>query len=108
MSEEALKEITNLLENILVFETKFKEEVLAKAKSMSEAKLSELKEILLRVGGWQKKVIEEKTKQDPDFYNKIITARKKLDQDIVNLYKQKLGDEDRKKMDIILNKMKTI
>ena len=108
MSEDDLKEINNLLKNILVFETKFKEEILVKSKSMSEIKLSELKEILLHVEVWQKKVLEKKIQEDPNFYNKIINARKKLDQEIMDLYKQKLNDQDQKKMEIILNKMKTI
>lgn len=108
MSEEVLKEIANLLENILVFETKFKAEILAKVKNMSDAKVNGLKEILLHVGEWQKKVLEKKIQEDPDFYNKIINSRKQIDQEILDLYKQKLNDEDRKKMDIILNKMKTI
>lgn len=108
MSKEALKEIANLLENILVFETKFKEEILAKAKSMSDAKIKELKSILLRVSEWQEKVLTKKIKEDPDFYNKISADRKKVEQEIINLYKQKLNKEDRRKMDIILNKMKTI
>ena len=108
MSEEDIKEIKNLLDNILVFETKFKEEILAKAKNMSDAKINELKSILSNVTGWQKKVLEKKIQEDPNFYNKIFNARKKLDQEIMELYKQKLNEQDRRKMDIILNKMKTI
>lgn len=108
MTEEDLNEIKNLLADILVFETKFKEEILAKAKNMSDAKLDDLKKILSHVGSWQKKVFEDKIKEDPNFFNNIITARRKLDQDIMDLYKQKLSDEDRKKMEIILNKMQTI
>lgn len=108
MPEGSLKEIANLLKNILVFETKFKEEILAKAENLNDAKLEQLKNILLEVGSWQKKVLTKKLKEDPDFYNRIASARKKVDQEIINLYKQKLNDEDRKKMEIILDKLKTI
>ncbi len=105
---DTLKEISNLLKNILVFETKFKEEILAKAAGLSDVRLEQLKSILLEIGEWQKKVLTKKLKEDPDFYNKIVSARKKVDQEIINLYKQKLNDEDRKKMEIILDKMKSI
>ncbi len=108
MPEGALKEIAGLLKNILVFETKFKEEILAKAEGLSDVKLNELKKILLEVDGWQENVLAKKIKEDPGFYDKIISARKKVDQEIINLYKQKLNDEDRKKMEIILDKMKSI
>lgn len=108
MPEGSLKEIANLLKNILVFETKFKEEILAKAAGLSGVRLNELKNILLEVGGWQEKVLTKKLKEDTDFYNRIASARKKVDQEIINLYKQKLDAEDKKKMEIILNKMKTI
>ena len=105
MSEEALKEIGNLLESVLVFETKFKEELLAKAKNLSDAKLGELKNILAEIGQWQKKVLDKKIKEDPSFYNKVVSARKEVDQEIINLYKQQLNEEDRKKMEIILEKI---
>lgn len=108
MSEEALKEIGSLLENILVFETKFKEDLLAKSANLSDAKLSELKSILAEISRWQKKVLDKKIKEDPNFLNKIANARKQVDQEIINLYKQKLNEEDQKKIEIILNKMKTI
>ena|SRR3989344_8196637 len=108
MPEGALKEVAGLLKNILVFETKFKEEILTKAKDLSDAKLEELKSILLEISEWQKEVLTKKIKEDPGFYDKIVSARKKVDQEIINLYKQKLNDEDRKKMEIILDKMKTI
>ncbi len=108
MSEEGLKEISVLLQNILVFEIKFKEEILAKAKNFSETRLKELKTILTEVGQWQERAVAKKIKEDPNFYNKIAGARKKIDQEIINLYKQKLSGEDNKKMEIILNKINSI
>lgn len=108
MSEEVLKEISKLLETILVFETKFKEEILAKTKDLDNAGLQNLKRILSEVVEWQRKVLEEKFKQDPGFYNKIVGARKKVDQEIISLYKQKLNDEDHKKMGIILNRINSV
>lgn len=108
MPDEDLKSISDLLKNILVFETKFKEEILVKAKNLDDASLNELKNILVEVGGWQEKVLTKKLKEDPDFYNRIASARKKVDQEIINLYKQKLNNEDRKKMEIILDKMKSL
>ena len=108
MLEEDLKEISNLLASILVFETKFKEEILTKTKNMSDVKIKELKSILLSVSLWQKEIIERKVKQDPNFYSKMLVARKKNDQEIMELYKQKFNNEDRKKMEVILNKMKNI
>lgn len=108
MPADILKEINSLLKDTLVFETNFKEEILAKAQTMSGVKLNELKSILSEVGQWQTKVLEQKFKEDPNFYSKIANARKKLDQKILSLYKQKLNEADRKKMEIILNKMKSI
>lgn len=108
MPTDALKTISDLLKSILVFETQFKEEILAKAPGLDEEKLTKLKNILLEVSGWQEKVLTKKLKEDPGFYNRIASARKKVDQEIINLYKQKLDDEDRKKMEIILDKMKNI
>ena len=108
MSEGNLSKITSVLEDILVFEANFKEEILLKAKELSEEKAGKLLESLVEVRDWQEKVLAEKIKEDPGFYNKIVNARKTLDQKIINLYKQKLNEEDRKKMEIILNKMKSI
>jgi hypothetical protein len=108
MTAETLKEIADLLKNILVFETKFKEEILAKAEDLSGVRLEELKNILLEVDGWQKKVLTKMIKENPSFYNKIANARKKAYQEIISLYKQKLNEEDHKKMEIILDKIKII
>ena len=108
MPTDTLKEIGNLLKGILVFETKFKEQLLVKSAGLSDAKLNELKNILTEISKWQEKVLENKIKQDPDFFNKVADARKKVDEEIINLYKQKLSDEDHKKMDIILNKIHSI
>jgi|SRR3989338_7544984 len=105
---DTLKEIKNQLATIVVLETKFKKEILAKAESLSDTRLNELKSILVEIREWQEKVLTKKIKEDPDFYNKIAEERKKADQEIINLYKQKLNDEDRKKMEIILDKMKSI
>lgn len=108
MSEGNLSKITALLEDIFVFEKNFKEEILLKAKELNEDKIAKLLGELTEVRSWQEKVLAEKIKEDPGFYNKIVNARKTLDQKIINLYKQKLNEEDRKKMEIILNKMKSI
>ncbi|TSC85104.1 MAG: hypothetical protein G01um101413_488 [Parcubacteria group bacterium Gr01-1014_13] len=108
MSVDDLKEINNLLENILVFEIKFKEEILAKAENLDAAGLKKLKIILSEVNKWQGKILDKKIKEDHDFYNKIIRARKKSDEEIISLYKQKLNDEDHKKMEIILSKINSV
>lgn len=108
MPTDALKKIGNLLKNILVFEIKFKEEILVKSASLSDARLEQLKNILVEVSDWQKKVLTKKIKEDPEFYNKIASARKKVDQKIIGLYKQKLNDDDRKKMEIILDKINLV
>ena len=105
MPTDALKEIGDLLENILVFEIKFKEEILAKAENFSDVKLKKLKNILFEVGQWQERAVDKKIKEDPNFYNKIANVRKKVDQEIISLYKQKLNDEDHKKIEIILEKI---
>lgn len=105
MPDNDLKEIKNLLEDVLVFETEFKEEILAKAKDLDDARLKKLKIILLELNKWQGEILDKKIKSDPDFYNKIVSARKTADQEIVNLYKQRLSEEDHKKMEIILDKI---
>lgn len=108
MSDDDLKEIKNLLEGILVFEIEFKKEILAKAKDLDDTRLKKLKIILLELNKWQGEILDKKIKSDIDFYNKIINARKTADEEILNLYKQKLSDEDKKKIGIILGKINSI
>lgn len=108
MSEEALKEIESQLAAIIVFATKFKKEILAKAENLSEAKLKSLIKILAEVGEWQKTALQSIAKKDPQFYKRILEKKKKIEREIINLYKTKLAEEDKKKMRIILDKVKNI
>lgn len=108
MPEGALQDIANLLKSILVFETKFKEEILAKAENLSEAKLQKLKKILVEVGRWQEVTLPELAKKDPQFYSRLLAKKRKIEREIINLYKAKLAEEDNKKTRIILDKMQTL
>lgn len=108
MSEEALKEIENQLAAIIVFETKFKKEILAKAEKLSQAKLADLKKVLTEVGEWQKLTLQALARKDPQFYRRLLARKKTIEQEMINLYKTKLAEEDNKKMQIILNKVKNI
>ena len=108
MPENALKEIESQLAAIIVFTTKFKKEILAKAENLSETKLKNLKKILTDVGVWQKSTLQILVKKDPQFYNRLMSKKKKIEQEIINLYKTKLVEEDNKKMQIILDKMQTL
>ncbi len=104
----SIKEIKDLLERILVFNSGFKENVLAKAQNLDESKLVELKNILQEVSGWQEKVLDKIVKKNPGFVVRIADSKRKAEQELVNLYKQKLEEDDRKKMEIILNKVKSL
>jgi hypothetical protein len=106
--EEVRKEIIGLLEKIAVFEVAFKKEVLEKLPNLSDARLQELKTILLEVEVWQVNFLKKKITNDPDFYNKILEAKRKADRAIIEVYKQKFETEDHKKMEIILNKIKSL
>lgn len=108
MPEEVLKEISKLLNGIFVFEEDFKEGVFTRAKTLDNVKLQKLKNILLEVDRWQEIALNKKIQENADFYNKIVNAKKKADQNIVNLYKQKLSADDNKKMEIILDKIRSI
>lgn len=108
MSQPDLKEIEKLLTGIIVFATKFKKEILVKAENLSEAKLKELKKVLEEVNVWQKPALQSIAKKDPQFYNRILVKRKQIEQEIINLYKARLSEEDNKKMQIILGKIKNI
>lgn len=101
-------EIIDLLEKIVVFEASFKKEILEKLPSLDSKRLQELKKILLEVGGWQTDFLQKKIIEDPDFYDKIVEARRQADKRIIDLYKQKFETEDHKKMEIILNKIKEL
>ena len=108
MPTEATKEISDLLKSILVLETKFKKEILAKAEKLNEAKLKNLKKILTELAEWQKTALQSLAKKDPGFYGRILGKKKQIEQEIINLYKAKLAEEDKKKMQIILDKVKSI
>ena len=108
MPTEATKEISDLLKSILVLETKFKKEILAKAEKLNEAKLKNLKKILAELAEWQKSALQSLAKKDTGFYRRILGKKKQIEQEIINLYKAKLAEEDKKKMQIILDKVKSI
>lgn len=101
-------EIIDLLEKIVVFEVSFKKEIVEKLPSLDGKRLQELKKILLEVGEWQTDFLQKKIIEDPDFYDKIVEARRQADKKIIGLYKQKFEAEDHKKMEIILNKIKEL
>ena len=104
----SIEQIASLLKQIIVFELKFKQDILAKAANLGEQKLSELHTILLEVKEWQEQTLHKILVQDPDFYDKILDAKRKTEREIINLYKQKLETEDHKKMEIILDKIKSL
>ena len=104
----SIEQIASLLKQIIVFELKFKQDILAKATNLGEQKLSELQTILLEVKEWQEQTLHKILVQDPDFYDKILDAKRKTEREIINLYKQKLETEDHKKMEIILDKIKSL
>lgn len=108
MSAAMLLEIKNQLATIIVFATKFKKEILAKAENLSEAKLKNLIKILAEVSIWQKTAMKNVMRRDPQFYNRLLEKKKQIEQKMINLYKARLSEEDNKKMQIILDKVKNI
>lgn len=100
-----MQEIKDLLENILVFELGFKNNILIKAQSLEDNKLVQLKNILLEVGSWQKKVLDKMAKEDPEFISRLENNKRRTEQELMSVYRQKLAEEDRKKMEIILGKI---
>ncbi len=106
--EEIRKQIIELLDEIIVFEAKFKKEILDKTEDLTEDRLKELEIILLEVKEWQQKTLEKILKEDPDFYNRILIARRQVEEKILNMYKQKIAAEDHEKMQIILNKIDSL
>ena len=108
MPADALKEIESQLAAIIVFGTKFKKEILVKATKLSETKLKDLKKILGEVNIWQKTALPALAKKEPQFYRRILGKKKQIEQEIINLYKAKLAEEDKKKMQIILDKVKVV
>ncbi|MBI2037627.1 MAG: hypothetical protein HYT15_01690 [Candidatus Magasanikbacteria bacterium] len=106
--EEIQKEITELLGKIVFFEPEFKKEILQKMPQLEEARLYELKRILLEVQDWQTNFVKKKIAADPNFYDMIMEAKHKADRAIIEVYKQKFEDEDHKKMEIILNKIRSL
>jgi hypothetical protein len=108
MTEVIKKEIMSLLDRIVVFEVKFKQEVLEKLQSLDEAKLSELKNILLEVTLWQEKILTKTMETNPGLYARLANAKKQAEQGVINLYTQEVKEVDRQKMQIILDKINSI
>jgi len=104
----SIQEIKDLLDQVLVFEVGFKENILAKAQNLDELRLVELKKILQEVKIWQENVLIRMIKEDPGFIEKLTDSRRKAEQKVMDLYRQKLEKDDRAKMEIILNKMKSL
>lgn len=103
-----LLEIKNQLATIIVFATKFKKEILAKAENLSEAKLKNLIKILAKLNSWQKTALQNLARRDPQFYRHLLEKKKQIEQKMINLYKARLSEEYNKKMQIILDKVKNI
>ncbi|HSR89569.1 MAG TPA: hypothetical protein VLK22_04250 [Candidatus Udaeobacter sp.] len=108
MATETKKEIADLLKKIVVFEKKFKEEILQKSAGLEETKLQKLKKVLLEVKQWQTKLLQNKIANDPDFYYKVMDVKRKADQAVIDTFRQKFKAEDHKKMEIILNKIHSL
>lgn len=106
--EETRKQVIELLNKIAVFEVSFKKEVLEKMVDLDEGGLRELKNILLETEAWQLEFIKKKLTEDPDFYGTIMDAKREAEHKVIELYKQKFADEDHKKMEIILQKIKEL
>lgn len=108
MAVETKKEIADLLKKIVVFEKKFKEDILQKSINLEESKLQKLKKVLLEVKEWQTKLLQKKITNDPDFYYKVMDIKRKADQAVMDVYRQKFEKEDHEKMEIILNKIHSL
>ena len=102
------KQIIELLETIAVFDASFKKQISQKMAGLEEYRLAELKKILLEVQEWQLNFLKKKITEDPDFYDRIMEAKRQAEHKVIELYKQKFAAEDHRKIEIILNKIKEL
>ncbi|MFA5062185.1 MAG: hypothetical protein WC526_03490 [Patescibacteria group bacterium] len=102
-------EIGNLLEQIFVFEPEFRAQILDKVKAgLAPERLAKLKNILADTIKWQTGVLARKIKQDKDFLRRFSAQKKKIDHALISERAQTLKDNDFKKMQTILLKIKSI
>lgn len=102
------KEIDSLLKKIVVFEMSFKKEILEKLIHLDVNRLQELEAILLEVEKWQEDFLKKKIISDPDFYHKITEVKRSMTRTVLDVYKQNFKKEDYIKLQIILNKIKSL
>lgn len=102
-------EIGKLLERIFVFEPEFRAQILDKVKAgLAPGRLPKLKKILEDTIKWQIGVLAKKLKQDKDFLRRFAVQKKKIDHAIIDERAQTLKDNDFKKMQTIILKIKSI
>jgi hypothetical protein len=86
----------------------FKVEILEMLIHLDVNRLQELEAILLEVEKWQEDFLKKKIISDPDFYHKITEAKRNTTRTTLDFYKQNFKKEDHTKLQIILNKIKSL
>lgn len=109
MHDGSKKELTDLLDKILVFDYDFKIYILQKLESgLDKEKLRGLEKMLLETIAFQRKVFAEKNKKDPGFFRRLSEIKNQFNKGVIDKYSQNLASDDKKKMDIILSKIKSL
>jgi len=109
MAADVLGEIQALLGKILVFKSDFKAQILEKVQAgLPDEKTAGLKEALLETFEWQKKFFEDKMKNDPAFFEEIKQEKQKIEKGIIDAYTHKMAEEDHKKVESLMLKIKSL
>jgi hypothetical protein len=105
----AENEIREMLSGLFVFDDEFKAKILDKIKAgLNTARLEKLKKILAEAVKWQIGVVARKLAQDKTFLRRFAAQKNKIDQEILDERVKTLKDNDFKKMQTILLKIKNI
>lgn len=109
MPAQVENEVEKILDNLFVFDSEFKTKILDKIKAgLDDARLNKLKKILADAVKWQAEVVTKKIKQNKDFIRKFNLQRKRIDHAIIDDRAQELRENDLKKMQTILLRIKNI
>jgi len=107
--EDKIKIISSLLDRLFIFTSAVKEDIIAKASvDLNEEKFLALKAELEKAVEWQKQLVIEKMRQDPSLYDKIMEERKKITEEILKAYEDKVKKEDQDKINFMFLKIKSL
>lgn len=103
MAKAGIEEIKNLLNKIIIFDEKYKNNILDKAEKLDEAGLVKIHDMLIEVESWQRSIIEEKLKSDPTALNKLGSLLGSRDRIIGNMRSELHAINDQEKIGKLLS-----